>query len=142
MKAGSCLHELPGTGCEAGSLAKRGKLEKGPLAITQSRRLGWDIQEVHVGTGWASPACLGPPNLGGWMGFAEAGNRHQLFRGSRVRTNSAMAWRGGDRADLSDLVPAGSGGGIGHVREHGVVAFRNLVGLGGDRVGVNRARRT
>ena len=76
------------------------------------------------------------------MGFAEAGNRYQLFRGSRVRTNSAMAWRGGDRADLSDLVPAGSGGCISHVREHGVVAFRNLVGLGGDRVGVNRARRT
>ena len=47
--------------------------------------------KVHIGTGRASPACLGPPNLGGWMGFAEAGNRYQLFRGSRVRTNSAMA---------------------------------------------------
>ena len=47
--------------------------------------------KVHIGTGRASPACLGPPNLGGWMGFAEAGNRYQLTGGSRVRTNSAMA---------------------------------------------------
>ena len=98
--------------------------------------------KVHIGTGRASPACLGPPNLGGWMGFAEAGNRYQLIGGSRVRTNSAMAWRGGNRAGLSDLVSEDSGGCIGRVREHVEVAFRNLVGLVGDRVGVNRARRT
>ena len=91
MKAGSCLHELPGTGCEVGPMNGLWRSVVYPCAITQSRRLGWDIQEVHVGTGWASPACLGPPNLGGRMGFAEAGNRYQLFRGSMVRTNSAMA---------------------------------------------------
>ena len=47
MKAGSCLHELLGTGCEAGAhwpLGEAGQTScTGPLAITQSRRLGWDI---------------------------------------------------------------------------------------------------
>ena len=42
----------------------------------------------------------------------------------------------------SDLVFEDSGGCIGRVREHVEVALRNLVGLIGDRVGVNRARRT
>ena len=45
--AGSCLHELLGTGCEAGSSLSLGKAGQtgcaGPLAITQSRQLGWDI---------------------------------------------------------------------------------------------------
>ena len=76
------------------------------------------------------------------MGFVEAGNRYQLIGGSRVRTNSAMAWRVGNRAGLSDLVSEDSGGCIDRVREDVEVAFRNLVGLVGDRVGVNRARRT
>ena len=69
MKAGSCLHELIGTGCEArvpnsALQAKRGKgVVPGP-SRSPNLGLGLDIQEVRVGTGRASPACLGPPNLG------------------------------------------------------------------------------
>ena len=43
-----------------------------------------------------------------------------------------MAWRGENRADLSDLVSEDSQGCIGRVREHVEVALRNLVGLIGD----------
>ena len=50
---GSCLHELPGTGCEAGAhwpLGEAGQTScTGPLAITQSRRLGWDIGSLQTG---------------------------------------------------------------------------------------------
>ena len=69
MKAGSCLHELLGTGCEAVPVLGPGN------AVVNSRdhpisaaRMGYRVshapEKVHLETGRASPACLGPPNLG------------------------------------------------------------------------------
>ena len=99
--AGSCLHELLGTGCEAGSSMSLGKAGQtgcaGSLTITQSWRLGWDIgshtdrKKSTQGQGGRVRRVSGPPISGGQMGFAEAGNRYQLNQGSRVQTNSAMA---------------------------------------------------
>ena len=89
--AGSCLHELLGTGCEAGAHWLVGEAGQtgcaGPLAITQSRRLGWDIgshtdqKKPTQGQGGRVRRVSAPPISGGQMGFAEAGNRYQLIRG-------------------------------------------------------------
>ena len=76
------------------------------------------------------------------MGFAKTGNALPVkARAVGYAPIPQWRWRRGNRADLSDLVFGGSGGCIGHVREHVEVALQNLVGLVGDRGGITRARR-